>query len=445
MPHPHAARSHHGHGHKPGSGTGLGMPSMDFDRAPFLVIWETTQACDLACRHCRACAQPLRHPEELSTDEAKQLLTDIRRFGPIIVVFSGGDAMKRPDIIELVAHGSSLGLRMAITPATTPLTSIDMMRGLKDAGLARLAVSLDGSNPAIHDTFRRVDGSFGHGLRILQEAASVGLTTQVNTVVRKANLDDMPAMAELMGQVGIVFWEVFFLVPMGRAKPEDVASAAGFEQVFNQLYDLSLTAPFDIKATAAPQYGRVVLQRKRAETAAAAAAHPSPNRADTVTHADSDGTAGERGDVLTRGAHHSLKDGIGRARNVTDGDGFLFISHTGDIYPSGFLPISAGNIRTHDLVETYRTAPLFTQLRDRSNLKGKCGVCNFRAMCGGSRARAYATMGDPFEAEPYCDYIPPRWRHLVEDGDAEPDEIYFERRMHAHLADHSVFIPLALK
>ncbi len=160
---------------------------------------------------------------------------------------------------------------------------------------------------------------------------------------------------------------------------------------------------------------------------------------------DGGGKADDRGDVLTRGAHHSLKDGIGRARNVTDGDGFLFISHTGDIYPSGFLPISAGNIRTHDLVETYRTGPLFTQLRDRSNLKGKCGVCNFRAMCGGSRARAYATMGDPFEAEPYCDYTPPRWRHLVEDGDAEPDEVYFERRMQAHFADHSVFIPLVHK
>lgn len=384
---------------------------MDFDRAPFLVIWETTQACDLACQHCRACAQPLHHLDELTTAEAKRLLEDIRRFGPIIVVFSGGDAMKRPDIVELVGYGAHLGLRMAITPATTPLTDLAQMRRLKEAGLARLAVSLDGSTPAIHDTFRRVDGSFEHGLRILREAAEVGLTTQVNTVVRKHNLDDMAAMCRLMGELGIVFWEVFFLVPMGRAKPQDVASADGFEQVFHQLYDLSKTATFDIKATAAPQYSRVIQQRKRAEQGAA-------------RHDEIDG--------MTAGHHHSLKDGIGRARNVTDGDGFLFVSHTGDIFPSGFLPIRAGNVRTDDLVETYRQAPLFRQLRDRSNLKGKCGVCNFRPTCGGSRARAYATMDDPFEAEPYCAYVPPHWQHLVDTGQAEADDTYFARRMLAH-------------
>ncbi len=395
---------------------------MDFDKAPFIVIWETTQACGLACQHCRACAQPLHHPDELTTAEAKRLLEDTRRFGPIIVVFSGGDAMKRPDIVELVAHGASLGLRMAITPATTPLTSRERMVELKQAGLARLAVSLDGSHPGIHDTFRRVAGSFDHGLRILREAAEVGLTTQVNTVVRKNNLDDMAAMCQLMGELGIVFWEVFFLVPMGRAKPEDVASAEGFEAVFHQLYDLSKTADFDIKATAAPQYSRIVQQRKRAEAAAQAGqgAHPGGH---TDAHPD----------VLTAGAHHSLKDGIGRARNVTDGDGFMFVSHTGDIFPSGFLPVSAGNVRTHDVVQTYQQAPLFLALRDRGNLKGKCGVCNFRPVCGGSRARAYATMGDYLEAEPYCAYVPPHWQHLIDAGQAESDEVYFARRMARHL------------
>lgn len=357
--------------------------TMNFDEAPFLVIWETTQACDLACRHCRALAQPQRDPGELTTAEAKAMLTQIREFGRIIVVFSGGDALKRPDIIDLVRHGAALGLRMAITPATTPLCDRDMMARLKDAGLARLAVSLDGSTPQIHDTFRRVEGSFDHGLRILREAREVGLTTQVNTVVRRNNIDDMAAMCVLMGTLGIVFWEVFFLVPMGRAKPEDVASGAEFEAVFNQLYDLSQDAAFDIKATAAPQFSRVVLQRKQAES------------------------AGDR-DVLTAGAHHSMVDGIGRARNVTDGDGFLFVSHTGDIYPSGFLPITAGNVRTDDIVEVYRNAPLFTQLRDRNNLTGKCGVCNYRSFCGGSRARAYAVTGDPFAEEPFCDYTPPR-------------------------------------
>lgn len=381
------------------------MPPLDFDRAPFLVIWETTQACDLACKHCRASAQPNRHPDELTTAEAKNMLDRIREFGRIIFVFSGGDAFKRPDIVELVKYGADLGLRMAITPATTPLATREIMGQLKAAGLARLAVSLDGSNSGIHDEFRQVCGSFDHGLRILREAQEIGLTTQVNTVVRKNNLDDMDAMCALMTDLGIVFWEVFFLVPMGRAKPEDVASAAGFENVFHKLYDLSKTAAFDIKATAAPQYQRVVMQRRAAEQQSV--------------------------DVFTDGTHHSMKDGIGRARNVTDGDGFMFVSHTGEIFPSGFLPVSAGNVRTADLVEVYRHSELFKALRDRNNLKGKCHVCPYRPNCGGSRARAYATTGDYLEAEPYCAYIPPHWQKLMEAGKVPNDEAYFSARFRA--------------
>jgi AdoMet-dependent heme synthase len=383
------------------------MGPRDFDRAPFLVIWETTQACDLACKHCRAEAQPDRHPDELTTAEAKKLLEDVRQFGPIIFVFSGGDALKRPDIVGLVAHGASLGLRMAITPATTPLATRERLQALKDAGLARLAISLDGSHAGIHDEFRQVGGSFEHGLRILRTSQEIGLTTQVNTVVAKHNLDDFDALCDLMTELGIVFWEVFFLVPMGRARPQDVASAAEFEAVFERLYELSKTAPFDIKATAAPQYSRVVLQQKVAERR---------------NGGDADN------DVLTDGLAFSMSDGIGRARNVNDGDGFMFVSHTGDIFPSGFLPVLAGNIRSDDLVATYRDAPVFRALRDRSRLKGKCSVCEYRPVCGGSRARAFAVTGDYLEAEPYCAHVPVKYRKMVEAGEAEPVDAYFRRR-----------------
>ena len=396
-------------GHPKGAHPGA---DRDFEKAPFLVIWETTQACDLACKHCRAEAQPDRHPDELTTEEAKRLLDSVREFGKLIFVFSGGDALKRPDIVELVEYGAKLGLRMAITPATTPLTSRETMQELKDAGLARLAVSLDGSTPEIHDEFRQVQGSFEHGLRILREAQEIGLSTQVNTVIRKHNLEDVDALCALMEELGIVFWEVFFLVPMGRAKPEDVASAEGFEEVFHKLYDLSKTASFDIKATAAPQYTRVVLQRQKAER-----------------RADRNG----RVDGMTDGVAYSLSDGIGRARGVNDGDGFMFVSHTGEIFPSGFLPISAGNVRTHDLVETYRNAPLFRQLRDKSLLKGKCGVCEYRLVCGGSRARAYAMTGDYLESEPFCAHVPRKWERMVEAGEAEPEDAYFASRL-KHLA-----------
>ncbi len=387
------------------------MPK-DFAEAPFLVIWETTQACDLACKHCRAEAQPLRHPDELTTAEAKKLLEDVRRFGPIVFVFSGGDALKRPDIVELTRYGVDLGLHMAITPATTSLCSEERMRELHAAGMARLAVSLDGPTAEVHDEFRRVQGSFEHGLRILRTAREIGMSTQVNTVVARHNVNDFSVMADLLSELGIVFWEVFFLVPMGRARPEDVAGAEAFERVFNELYDLSKTVPFDIKATAAPQYNRVVLQRKVEERRA--------------------GMRAEATDVLTDGVASSLTDGIGRARGVNDGDGFLFVSHVGDIFPSGFLPESAGNMRTHDLVDTYRNAPLFRRLRDRSLFKGKCSVCEYLPVCGGSRARAYAVTGDPLEAEPFCAHVPVRYQRMVEAGEAEPVAEYFARRARSH-------------
>ncbi|HSK19936.1 MAG TPA: TIGR04053 family radical SAM/SPASM domain-containing protein [Longimicrobiales bacterium] len=387
---------HHGR-----SGAGHpGMGTLDFDQAPFLVIWETTQACDLACKHCRAEAQPDRHPRELTTDEARAMLRDIRRFGQVIFVFSGGDALKRPDIVELVSYGHGLGLRMAITPATTPLATRTQLRELKDAGLVRLAVSLDGSHAGIHDEFRQVAGSFEHGLRILKTSQEIGLSTQVNTVVARHNLHDFDNLCRLMTEVGIVFWEVFFLIPMGRAKPEDVASAEAFEEVFHRLYDLSKTAPFDIKATAAPQYSRVVLQRKVSERRSGARAESS--------------------DVLTDGAAISMSDGIGRARNVNDGDGFMFISHTGEIFPSGFLPVSAGNVRRDDLVEVYRNSHLFRTLRDRTLLKGKCGVCEYLKVCGGSRARAYAVTGDYLEAEPFCAHVPAKYARMIERGEVDP-------------------------
>jgi radical SAM protein with 4Fe4S-binding SPASM domain len=324
------------------------------------------------------------------------MMDAVRRFGPIVFVLSGGDPVRRPDLEDLIAYGAGLGLRMGLTPATTSRVTPDLLRRLKTAGLGRLAISLDGSTPDIHDTFRQVDGSFHHGRRILEEAREAGLTTQVNTVISRHNLHDFDELSTLMGTLGIVFWEVFLLVPTGRAQKNDVASAEEFESVFHRLFDISQTAPFDLKATAAPHYARVVLQRQ--------------------TEARRAGLREDAPDPLTAGLYYSQIDGIGRARGVTEGDGYAFVSHTGEVYPSGFLPVSAGNVRTHDLVDVYRNAPLFRQLRDRSLLKGKCGVCEFRELCGGCRARAFAVTGDYLESEPYCAYEPPRWISAMETG-----------------------------
>jgi radical SAM protein len=368
------------------------LGELDFDQAPFLVIWEVTRACDLACKHCRAEAVPNRHPLELSTQEAKEMMAEVRRFGHPLFVLTGGDPLKRPDMVELVRHGAGLGLRMAMTPSGTPLMTEAVLRQLQDAGLSRLAISLDGSTAAIHDAFRGVSGSYDWTLAMLRAAREIGLSTQVNTTVSRFNLDDFDALARLMTEVGISLWSVFFLVPTGRAQPKDLASAEEFEAVFQKMYDLSRIAPFDIKSTAAPQYRRVILQRQVAERRA--------------------GERGEAPEPLTAGIGFSLADGVGRARGVNDGDGFLFINHTGALYPSGFLPLAAGNVRHDDIVDIYRNSRLFRELRDRSLLKGKCGVCEYRDVCGGSRARAYAVTGDYLEAEPYCTHIPARWRKM---------------------------------
>ena len=366
------------------------IASADFNESPFLIIWETTQACDLACLHCRASAQPLRDRGELDTAAAMRLMDTARRFGRPLFVLTGGDPLKRDDTVELVEYATSIGLRVAMTPSGTPLMTPDVLRRLREAGLARLAVSLDGSDAAIHDRFRGVAGSFDWTVKMLAAAHELGLSTQINTTISRHNIHDIEPIVDLISTLGIALWSVFFIVPTGRARPTDLTSADEFEHVFNRLYDLSKVAAFDIKTTAAPHYRRVVLQRQVAE-----------RRAGKRTGAAT---------PLTAGIGFSLADGVGRAKGVNDGNGFVFINHRGEIYPSGFLPVSAGNVRTHDLVDVYRNSPLFRDLRDTAKLEGKCGVCEYRIVCGGSRARAYATTGNYLASDPYCAYIPARAR-----------------------------------
>jgi AdoMet-dependent heme synthase len=378
------------------------MRAIDFEKSPFLVIWETTQACDLACLHCRADARAERDCRELSTAEAMRMMMEVQRFGDPLFVLTGGDPLKRPDILELVEFGTWIGLRMAMTPSGTPLMTEDVVHRLKEAGLSRLAVSLDGSTAAIHDRFRGVPGSFDWTVQMLGHARAVGLTTQINTTVTRHNLDDLDDQIRLLHDLDISLWSVFFLVPTGRARPDEVATAEEFERVFHTMYDLSKTASFDIKSTAAPQYRRVIVQRQVAER-----------------------RAGERTDApapLTAGVGFSLADGVGRAKGVNDGDGFLFLSHTGEIFPSGFLPLSAGNVRKDDVVDVYRNSTLFRNLRNRDLLKGKCGVCEFREICGGSRARAFSMTGDYLESEPFCAHVPKRYQRMVQSRSAMPEE-----------------------
>jgi len=358
-------------------------PRFDFDERPFIVIWETTQACDLACVHCRACAQPVRSALELSTDEAKRLIDEVAALGTPVFVLTGGDPLKRPDIFELVEYATACGVRISLTPSATPLLTQEAILKLKQCGLARLAISLDGPTAQIHDAFRRVTGSYDWTLRAVQWAREIGLPVQINTTITRHNLRYLDSMIAVLKQLDIVLWSVFFLVPTGRGSAIDLISAEEFEQVFEKLYETSRRVKFDSNSTETQHYLRFVLQRRTEEKRKG------------------------NGQLAPAMIGVSTPDGIGRApRGINDGKGFVFVSHLGEVFPSGFLPVSAGNVRKDSLAELYRHSPLFVSLRDSANLKGKCGVCEFREVCGGSRARAYAVMGDAFAEEPCCTWQP---------------------------------------
>ncbi len=358
------------------------MLQADFSQAPFTIAWEVTRACAYACVHCRADAQHVRDPRELTTEEAFHLIDRLADFGnKPILVFTGGDPMMRRDLFDLIAYATRRGLRCSLTPTATALPTRERLEQAREAGIRRVALSLDAPRPEIHDAFRQVNGSWQRTMDILHRAQEIGLSVQVNTTVSKHNVDIPSEMVPFIQEVNAVQWSVFFLVPTGRAQAENMISPDQHEKVFNWLYDLSKEAPFDIKSTAAPMYRRVAIERKRQET---------------------DGKP-----VTFQGAGFQYADGLNRpTKGVNDGNGFLFISHVGDIQPSGFLPITAGNVRGDDVIEVYRHSRLFTDLRAPEKIKGRCGICEYRDVCGGQRGRAYGLTGDYLESDPACLYVP---------------------------------------
>ena len=344
---------------------------MDFNHSPLLVIWEATQACDLACIHCRASAIPERDSGELTTEEGYALLEEVHRFGNPLMVFTGGDPLKRPDFFDLIRRSVQLGLRTNVTPSATPLLTADVIDEFKSCGISRMAIGLDGPDAATHDGFRRVQGTYVCAMTALRHAEKIGLDTQVQTTVTRHNLKHLAQIAEQVGEVQAKMWSLFFLVPTGLEVDREDLSAEEYEKVFDFLYEISKVAPFDVKTTEAPHYRRYIAQRLKKEHG---------------------GRGGANGRMLWRTA------------GVSDGRGFVFISHRGDIYPSGFLPIAGGNVRTDSLVDVYRTSKLFRSLRGDDAKHGKCATCEYGRICGGSRSRAYAFTGDYLAADPRCAY-----------------------------------------
>lgn len=350
----------------------------DYHVNPFIVIWEVTRACALKCLHCRAEAQYKANPRQLSFEEGKKLIDEIAKMDNPLFVFTGGDPLMRPDLFELAKYAiEEKGLPVSMTPSATPKVTREAVQKAKEVGLSRWAFSLDGSCAEIHDHFRGTRGSYDLTMRGIEYLQDLHIPIQVNTTVSNYNVHDLEAIAEKVKDMGAVLWSAFFLVPTGRGMEKDMITPEQHEEVMKWLCQIQQKMPYGVKATEAPHYRRVFLQEKQ-------------------RLGESSTTSGtKRADLLGRAP-----------KGVNDGDGFVFISHTGDVYPSGFLPVVCGNVRNQSLTEIYRDSPIMKQLRDKSLLKGKCGVCEFKEICGGSRARAYAVSGNYLESDPYCAYMP---------------------------------------
>lgn len=344
--------------------------AFNFDERPFLIIWETTQACRLACQHCRAEAIPASHPLQLNTAEARKLLDQVARCKPALFVLTGGDPMERNDLAELIDYATGTGLRVALSPSATPRFLEADFDDLKRRGVSRISLSLDGATRETHDRFRGVPGTWDWTMTAIERIREAGIPLQINTTFSRTNITEFDRFVRLLEEIDPVLWSVFLLVPTGRAQVRDMLDALATENLFLRLYHLSRQASFDIKTTEAQHYRRVMLQQSHGRANA-------PPRAPL---------------------------------GINDGKGFVFVSHMGNICPSGFLPLAAGNVRTDELLAIYQHHPLFRQLRDPSLLKGKCGACEFNRICGGSRSRAYALTGDPMGEETTCSYQPRRVR-----------------------------------
>jgi radical SAM protein len=369
----------------------------DPNEQPFIVIWEVTRACQLACVHCRADAIPHRDPLELSTADGERLLTELAAFGRPrpLVVLTGGDPLERPDLTDLVAYGTARGLSVALSPSVTPRLTGPALAGLAAAGAKAISLSLDGATAAAHDRFRRVDGVFAATIAAIGTIRELGLRLQINTTVTADNAGELPDILRLAVGARAGLWSVFFLVPTGRGTGLRPLSAADTEDVLHWLYDVSRVIA--VKTTEAPHFRRVALQR------AAGVPPPAPGALGRRLRAATAGLAGEQSRQRPR------RPPI----DVNSGRGFAFVDHRGTVYPSGFLPVPVGSVRERPFTVIYRDAPLLRALRDPSALGGRCGACEFRDVCGGSRSRAYADSGDPLAEDPSCSYRS-RWAPAVD-------------------------------
>jgi AdoMet-dependent heme synthase len=362
--------------------------ALDYSQRPMLVFWEVTRACLLACRHCRASATRDPLPGELDGDEGRALIDQVAAFGrpyPILVL-TGGDCLLREDVFEMVAHADSLGVPVAMSPSVTPMLTPEAIARMAEAGVKAVSLSLDGATPATHDGVRGIPGHFEQTIPMIRALVAAGLKVQINTTVMSANLEELADIAALMAETGVAIWEVFFLVHVGRGEATGAITAAEHEDVCHFLYDASHYG-FIVRTVEAPFFRRVVVERR--------AGRPAPG---TTTY---------------HRMHERLVERLGQAErgssahtaSTRDGKGIVFVSHDGEVYPAGFLPLALGSVRERSLAEIYRDSPVLRRIR-AAEFSGRCGRCEYADLCGGSRARAYADTCDPLAEDSACVHQP---------------------------------------
>ena len=360
------------------------MAARDFSCNPMLVYWEMTQACGLACKHCRAEAMSKPHPFELNTSQSEAFLQQLVGFGEPLphLILTGGDPLRRSDLFSLIDHARTLGLDVSITPSATPELTDEAIGRLQKHGIQSLGLSLDGSCAIKHDLILGISGTFERTIRAARHAGKIGLPIQVNTLVSEETADDLPAIYQLLRtSFPVLRWSLFFLISVGRGKALNEVSPNRGEQIMNWVLDLVPHAPFAVKTTEAPSYRRIAIKKMK---------------------------AAEMGAPLMR------QSSVYKGFQIRDGHGIVFVSNLGDIYPSGFLPLRCGNVRKDSLVDVYRNSGTFRGLHSPNEFHGKCGKCEYRHICGGSRARAYAYTGDALESDPFCPYQPALGAQQVE-------------------------------
>ena len=373
--------------------------NVNFSERPMLVFWESTRACLLACKHCRAEAVARPAPGELSPDEGLRLIESLTEFGrpyPVLIL-TGGDVLMRTDAFDLIARARERGIPVGVAPSVTPRLTDDAMRRLAALGVNMVSISLDGATAATHERIRGVPGHYDSTVRAIRRLVDAGLNVQVNSVVMRENVAELPALAELLQEVHAHVWEVFFLIPVGRGQAVAALTAQGCEEVCHFLYDAS-SYDFIVRTVEAPFFRRVVQWRK---------AHgPSPSEPPARV-AEQFGLG-----TLYTALREELNTRVGPARGTPraqcsgtrDGQGIIFISQNGTVYPAGFLPIPLGNVRERDLIAIYRDHPLLNDIR-ATHFSGRCGRCGYRSVCGGSRSRAFALTGDPLGEDPACAFV----------------------------------------